>query len=298
MPRPTAAFLAALGLASLAAPASAQLAGTGLDSARPTHIEARNGIEWQQNNHVYIARGHAVATRGETTVVADVLYAYYRPVGPVSETTPRTKDSNPLTSSGSTEIYRLEADGHVVFTNTNRTAYGDHAVYDVDKAVMVVTGKDLRIVSPTDTITARDSIEWFDHEQLAVARGNAVATREDRHMRADVITAEVVHPDNAPARVEKVNGYGNVLVSSPDQIAHGDKAVYNLDSGIATLLGHVSVTKGDDELRGQYAVVDTKNNVSRVLASPPDAQIASGKTPRVEGLLVPNHQAGPDRAAE
>jgi lipopolysaccharide export system protein LptA len=297
-PRPSTVAFAALALACFAAPAGAQLAGTTLDGTRPIHIDARDGIEWQQNNRVYIARGHASATRGDSTVTADMLYAYYRPVSANAASAPGDRDPNPLTTSSNTEIYRLEADGHVVFVNADRTAYGDHAVYDVDKAVMVVTGKDLRIVSPTDTITARDAFEWYDRQQLAVARGNAFAIRAERRMRADVITAEVEKQDNGPSRIEKVNGFGNVLVSSPDQIAHGDKAVYDLDSGIATLLGHVSVTKGENELRGQYAVVDTKNNVSRVLAAPPDASVAGGKPPRVEGLLVPNRQSGPDRAAE
>ena len=48
---------------------------------QPIHIEAEHGIEWQQTNRVYIARGHASATRGQTTVHADTLYAYYRQAG-------------------------------------------------------------------------------------------------------------------------------------------------------------------------------------------------------------------------
>ncbi len=52
------------------------------DNGKPIDIAAEDGIEWQQNNHVYIARGHAKATRGDDTVVADTLYAYYRPVAP------------------------------------------------------------------------------------------------------------------------------------------------------------------------------------------------------------------------
>jgi lipopolysaccharide export system protein LptA len=292
------AVLAALALTCAAVPVAAQLAGSALDGYRPIHIDARNGIEWQQSNRVYIARGHATATRGQSTVTADVLYAYYRPTGASRKDVARAKDPNPLTTNTATEIYRLEAEGHVVFTDGDRTAYGDHAVYDADKAVMVVTGNDLHIVSPREMITARDALEWYDRRQLAVARGNAFAIRGDRRIRADIITAEVEKPDNAPARIERVNGYGNVLVSSPDQIAHGDEGVYDLDSGIATLIGNVSVTKGENELRGQYAVVDTKNSVSRVLAVPPGTRIAGGKPPRVEGLLIPNHSSGPAQSVE
>ena len=39
------------------------------------------------------------------------------------------------------EIYRLEADGHVhIFTPTDQ-AEGDHAIYDIDQAVLVMTGR-------------------------------------------------------------------------------------------------------------------------------------------------------------
>ena len=47
---------------------------------KPLNIEADNGIEWQQNNRLYIARGNARATRGQATVFADTLMAFYRPV--------------------------------------------------------------------------------------------------------------------------------------------------------------------------------------------------------------------------
>jgi lipopolysaccharide export system protein LptA len=51
---------------------------TGQDNGKPIRIEADNGIEWQQAKRIYIARGNATATRGQTSVRADTLYAYYR----------------------------------------------------------------------------------------------------------------------------------------------------------------------------------------------------------------------------
>lgn len=278
--------------------AFAQLAGAQAGN-RPIHIEADNGIEWQQAHNVYIARGNASATRGNATMTADILYAYYRPVGqagnPSAEPAPATskeaqRAQNPLQGGSSTEIYRIEAQGHVHFINGDQQAFGDHAVYDVDQAVMVLTGNDLRVVTPAETITARDSLEWYDKKQIAVARGDALAVRGDRRMRADIITANVEKQGDQPAQITQISGYGNVLISAPGQIAHGDKGVYNVGPQVATLIGHVRMTKGDDELHGEYGVVDLKNNVSEILAAPPN-QIATGPTPRVEGLLVPNRKA-------
>ena len=295
--RAVALVVAAIAAGTAAPCAHAQLAGVQA-SDRPIHIEADHGIEWQQAHSVYIARGNASATRGNATVTADILYAYYRPVSqsadhPAAQTSTTSKDSqrdsNPLQGGSSTEIYRLEADGHVHFTNGDQQAFGDHAVYDIDQAVMMLTGKDLRIVTPGETITARDSLEWYDKRQIAVARGDALVIRGDRRMRADIVAADVAKQGDQPAQIIRVNGYGNVLISAPGQIAHGDEGVYNVGPQIATLIGHVRLTKGDDELRGEYGVVDLKNNVSQILAAPPN-QIASGPTPRVQGLLVPNRK--------
>lgn len=296
--RLAAVLLAATVIAGVAPPrALAQLAGAQA-SSRPIHIEADNGIEWQQAHNVYIARGNASATRGNATVTADILYAYYRPTAqgadhPVTPTPAPSKDAqrtqNPLQGGSSTEIYRIEAQGHVHFINGDQQAFGDHAVYDVDQAVMVLTGNDLRIVTPAETITARDSLEWYDKKQFAVARGDALVIRGDRRMRADIVTADVEKQGDQPAQITRINGYGNVLISAPGQIAHGDEGVYNVGPQIATLIGHVRLTKGDNELHGEYGVVDLKNNVSEILAAPPN-QIATGPTPRVEGLLIPNHK--------
>jgi lipopolysaccharide export system protein LptA len=313
------AALAALALAALAlgcpfARAQTGVGGPGLagsalgSSDQPIHIEAERGIEWQQSNSLYIARGHASASRGQSSVHADTLYAYYRqtagPRNPGAEAAPRgdkpAAGANALMSDSSTEIYRLEAVGNVRFANPTQTAYGGHAVYDVDQAVMVLTGKNLRIETEKETVTARDSLEWYDQKQIAVARGNAIAVKEGRSIRGDTLVAEVERPENQPARIHRVDAYGNVIVASADQIARGDQGVYNLDTGIATLTGRVSVIKGDNELRGQYAVVDTNNNVSRVLAAPPDMASASADKPRVEGLLIPNRKPGaaPDQPGQ
>lgn len=291
-----AVVLLAAAIAAGVAPsrALAQLAGAQA-SDRPIHIEADNGIEWQQANKVYVARGNASATRGNATVTADILYAYYRPVnqGANHPAAATSKDAqhmqSPLQGGSSTEIYRIEAQGHVHFSNGDQQAFGDHAVYDVDQAIMVLTGNNLRIVTPGETITARDSLEWYDRKQIAVARGDALVVRGDRRMRADIVTADVEKQGDQPAQITRINGYGNVLISAPGQIAHGDEGVYNVGPQVATLIGHVRLTKGDNELHGEYGVVDLKNNVSEILAAPPN-QIATGPTPRVEGLLVPNRK--------
>ena len=304
MKRGAAALLAVFALMTAAPEMRAQaqqsnalgLAGDD-NNNKPVNIEAEQGIEWQQNNKVYIARGNAKATRGDDAVTADTLYAYYRDAQQpqqAASASPQLRANSPSSQqgpfdNGSTQVYRIVAEGHVVFTTPSQTAYGDRADYNVDQAMLVVTGKNLKIVTPQDIITARDSFEWYDQKQIGVARGDATATRqgpEHKSIRGDVLTSEVTKPASQPSKISKVNAQGHVILVSEDQIARGDAGVYNLDTGIATLSGHVTLTRGDNELRGQYAVVDTNTNVARLLAAPPSAQV-TGPRPRVEGLLVP-----------
>ena len=342
-----AAPLAALALALLPVlpgGAAAQNFGLGFsaqDNGKPVDIRADLGIEWQQNNRVYIARGNARATRGQATIFADTLMAYYRPVcspearaaaakraaahaaavaaGKVpadakgseerncpdaSGSPPQDKPASAAPKSGvsdpvggsATEIYRVVANGNVRIATETQTVYGDHADYDVDQALLVMTGNHLKLETPRDTVTARDSLEWYDDKQLAVARGDAVTVREGKRLRGDVLTAETGKDKNGSSHISRVDAQGNVLVSSLDQIARGDSGVYNVDSGIATLTGRVTLTRADNELRGQYGVVDLNNNVSRLLSAPPSAKLTD-KRPRVEGLLMPRQKPAPTPAA-
>jgi len=287
---------------AMAGPAPAQTLGVDTRSpggkSLPVNISADNGIEWRQADHVYIARGNVRAVRGDITVYADEMRAYYRPVAkkpaPTAAAAPKAAPVKPAAAKksggaelneGATEIYRLDATGNVKFVTKTQTGYGDHADYDVDKTRLVMTGKHLKIVSPRDTLTARDSIEWYDNRQLGVARGDAVDVHDGKHIAADVLVATFTHAPGEEAHISRIDADGNVFVSSKDQIGRGDKGVYDVKSGTVTLTGHVRLTRGQNELRGSYGVVDINRNIGHLLPAPPGQHPTSPL--RVEGLIMP-----------
>ena len=248
----------------------------------PLAIDADNGIEWRRDEQVYIANGHAKAVRGDLTVLADQLIAHYRPTG-----TAKPSDAPATPGDGGSNIYRVDAVGHVTITTPTERAVGDHAIYDLDKAVMVLTGSNLKLTTPTQAITARDSLEYWDQRKLAVARGDAVATEKDRRVAGDVLTAHVTQdPKTNASRISRIDAFGNVRISSPTQIAQGSKGVYNLDTQIATLIDQVRVTQGKNQLNGDYAEVKSGHRRQ------PDAERQRRRPRRRAGLGLDRAEPG------
>lgn len=276
-------FIALLVAALVAAgtPARAQGLGFGAGAQNvPIAVEADQGIEWLRDSLKYIARGNAVATRGQVSVRADTLTAHYR--------------SKP---GGGTEVWRLEAEGGVRLYSQTEEAVGDRAVYDIDQGVMVLVGKALRFKTQQDLITAQDSLEYWEKRQLAVARGKAVAVRDARRIRGDVLTAHLQEQRGGDLQIKRVDAFGNVDVATDKEVARGAQGVYDVDRGIATLTGGVKITRGENQLNGEYAEVNLNTGVSRLLAAPQGRNPAQGQTraqgERVRGLLVPDRELRP-----
>jgi lipopolysaccharide export system protein LptA len=291
---------AALALAVLVPSGRALAQQLDMTHGGPIDITASDGIEWRQDERVVIARGNARAVRGNVTVTGDRLTAFYRPKNG-AEPQPAQTGVNSDADMGGNEIYRVQAEGHVhIFTATDQ-AQGDRAVYDIDQSVLVMTGRDLKLTTPNDVLTARDTMEYWSQKHMAVARGNAVVvTNDGRRLAADTLVAYTTDAPAPPAgatpvvakpgtddplgasgKLEKVEAYGNVSVRTVTDTATGDRAVYVPDTGIARLAGRVRLTRGQNQLEGPEAEVNMKTGISRLLAS-------SGE--RVQGLVIPNDE--------
>ncbi len=262
-----AAVAVALGPLPWAPPALAQsLSLTGGDGDTPIEIYAEDGIEWRQENQLFLARGNARAVRGEVEVRADVLTAYYRE-----------------TPKGGTDIWRLNADGKVRISSPGEKAYGEKGVYDVDNGILVLSGGRVRLVTKEDEITADGQLEYWEKKQMAVARGNASAVRGDRRLRADVLAAYFRRDKDGKSAIYRVEAFDNVRIKTGKDKARADRAVYNVQSGIATLTGSVKIVRGGNQLRGCRAEINLNTGISKLFGCGPPG--AGGRP--VRGVIQP-----------
>jgi lipopolysaccharide export system protein LptA len=278
---------------------------------QPINITASQGIEWRQSDQEVIASGNAKAVRGAVTVVADQLIAHYRkkatppgqPSAPapakIAESAPANAPANDPEAAlegGGTEIYQLDAVGHVHIYTATDNAYGDRAVYNMDAAVLVLTGSKLKLTTPTDVITARDSIEYYSVKRQAVARGDArVVASDGRSIAADTLIGYLAPPTGAAAtpspaagnppdmleqggKLRQVDAVGHVLLRTPTETAAGDLGVYLPEKGLARLGGNVHIIRGPNQLNGADALLNTKTGVATLLA---------GAGGQVSGVVVP-----------
>lgn len=299
--KPPALFLLVLSLVLAALPGFALAQGFEMSKSGDQQIQvyADNGIEWHSEELRVIARGNAHAIRGNMTVDADVLTAHYRK-GPKGD-----------------EIWRLDADGNVVIRSPNDTATGHKAIYDLDKSIFVLKGAPAKMVTPTDTFTATESLEYWELKKMAVLRGDAVAIQEGgKTLKGDVLTAHFKDKEKdkpAPARpgakpaqagqpsggdgggleLQRADAYGHVVILSASETVTGDRGDYNAETGIATVSGSVKISReGGNQLEGGWAHVNLNTGVSKLF---PTAAGAAESGQRVQGVFIPQKKDKGDK---
>ncbi len=290
----------AVGLASQTAIAQG-LSFSSKDPDKPITVTAQQGLEWQQNDQKFIARGDAQAVQGDVTVIADELVAHYR-------NKPKAGGSGD-TDETSSEVYRVDATGKVTIRSKDEVATGQAAVYDFDKKVLVMQGDPVILTTSDGTVTAHRAIQYWSEENVAVAEGDALAietsAKDGRRIKADKLTA-FFRESGAPAPAGKkatgaalpsakgrdlvfLQGAGNVVLTTSNEVVRGERANYNLDTGMATVDGGVKLTRDNNQLNGGYAVVNVKGGVTRLYGSAAEAKGQGGVAPpaRVRALLAP-----------
>ena len=260
-------FLICLFALSRTVSAQQGLSGLNPDRDKPLEITADQTLEWHRNQQQYIARGNVIVIQGDVTIFADTLTADYRE-----------------TQSAAFEIYKLTAEGNVRISSQGNTAYGDKAVYNVDAGIALMTGKDLRMEAPDQSLTARDTFEYHVAQGQLTARGNARLQRGEDTLEADTVSAVFAEDGTGKRRLRRMDAEDNVVIKTPTETLTGDRGQYLADTNTASVTGNVKITRGPNILEGDRAEINLETNVSRLLAGPP---MQSGSGGRVRGVFFP-----------
>lgn len=258
-------------------------ASAAANNGQPIEITATKTVEWLRNEKQYVARENVIVTQGTMQLFSDLLTADYRE-----------------TEKSSQDIWQMTATGNVQIKDETNTAYGDKAVYDVPTGVAVLTGENLRLVSPEQTVTATDRMEYHSNERLAKAIGNAKVVRAKDTLTANTITAffkddsapkpAAAKPDDKSAlgggNLDRLEADGNVVIITPTEKLTGNKGVYRADTNTAEITGKVKIERGENILEGNRAEVNLTTNVSKMFGSDKPGG-------RVRGVFFPGSDKSP-----
>lgn len=261
------ALAAALCLPGGSVYAQDAVAGLPSGSDAPVEITADTALEWLRDEKQYVARGRALAQQGEISIGAEVLRAHYRDDG-----------------SGGTDIWKLDAEGGVFISSPPHRASGARGWYDIKTGVAVLTGGDLKLVTPTETIRAKDRFEYHTDSGKLLALGGAEAVRGADRLEADTLTAHFSGGEGGKRSLDHIYADNNVVIKTPKETLYGERAVYNVAGQKATLTGNVRILQGENWLQGARAEVNMKTGVSRMFAG---GGSANGGKGRVRATFYP-----------
>ena len=147
-----------------------------------------------------------------------------------------------------------------------------------------------------------DKLVYFDKEKKAVYSGNVVVVQGDTKMTCSVMTVFLDRsPESgtsAPAGQEggpspgsglsRLEATGPVTVISKSQVATGDSAVYDKVANKVQLIGHVTLSDGQNTTRGDRLTYDLKTSQATI-------DTLGAKSGRVHGQFLPKAGAGPTK---
>lgn len=241
----------------------------------PIIIDAEESVVCDETAHKCVATGLAKAQKGTSTIFGDVLTVYF-------------------TEGKERDITSMTADGHVRMETPTETAFGEHAQYDVALDRVIMTGGNLKIVTPKETLTARDSIEYWHTENKGVARGHAIAQFHEKQqlVQADTLIAYFTPSSEKTAEgkekleIDRVEAEGNMLASSPKEIVTGGRGVYFGKTEMVEVFDDVKVNQGGNVIEGGYARANLKTNVAEMFTHPPHIA-QKGPVKRISGIIIP-----------
>jgi lipopolysaccharide export system protein LptA len=142
-----------------------------------------------------------------------------------------------------------------------------------------------------------DGLETGNNDCSWTWRGNVEALQDNARLRTDLLTG--LQQRNAKSSAQtaapgaqggscgdliRLEAHGSVYYQTPQQKVHGDHAVYEAANETLTVTGNVVTVQGQNVLRGERLVVNTKTGQGQM-----ETGVKGRNMPgRVRGVFYPN----------
>ena len=226
---------------------------TNLDNnENPIEIFADEGIEWHKNKNKYVALGNAKAVSGTLSLESDLIEAFYK-----------EKDSSEM------NITEVRAKKNVIVKdNKMRITGGDYAEYKIFKDYFLIKGDKITLTSEANILKSNEKLEYWRSKNIAIATGKAEAKKDNEFIVLADKLVWYLQETKKKTTVKKLLGFNNVSIKTNNEVAFSDKAIYNNETEICKLFGNVKLQRGESFLIGEYAEVDLKKGISKLLPAP------------------------------
>lgn len=130
-----------------------------------------------------------------------------------------------------------------------------------------------------------NTVEYQQEGNIAIFRGAVDAVQGELNLRADQLTVHFKSNAEGKNSISIIEADGNVFLSSPTEMAEGEKGVYNVEADTVVLVGSVKLYRGDSTISGDRLEMDLATGQSTVLSS----GVETDDDGRVKLLFVPSN---------
>ena len=134
--------------------------------------------------------------------------------------------------------------------------------------------------APVDV--AADRIEVQDRADRAIFSGNVVVRQAQLELNAARLT--VAYSSGGAIEIQRIDASGGVTMRSPSETARGQYAIYDLNRRLLTLVGGVTLTRGESHVSGGRLVLDLESGRA----------VMDGGTSPAAGDAPPGTEAAPE----
>ena len=156
----------------------------------------------------------------------------------------------------------------IVKDNKMKITGGDYAEYNISKDYFLITGKNIILTSESNVLRSKEKLEYWRQKNIAIATGKAEAKKDNEFIVSAEKLVWYLKETDKKTKVKKLLGFKNVSIKTNNEVAFSDKAIYNNDTEICKLFGNVKLQRGESFLLGEYAEVDLKRGISKLLPAP------------------------------